>query len=296
MRVYLHYDPVEQERVEIKPVTIKVKLPKSWKSGPAHNLKDTLVTNVNKKLEAAGAPSIDGNEFHLALKDGTAILADEVVSDRIPDRADLYLVSGPSETVAEVKQREDAEKAAREAKEAADPMLTCKNFGCNKKYRESENCDGCCVCHSKPPIFHETKKMWSCCNASAYDWESFMALKGCTRRKHSTEPPAQLFLGGTDVRNQYEPKRIDEDAATDTQPPSAPSAPASTGQIVTPLTKLQNLRKSLVSVGVTGATFDLARDAVKARHEDTEDPEKVWLATMEDIATKISETLETMYE
>ena len=128
-----------------------------------------------------------------------------------------------------------------------------------------------------------------------------MSIKGCVTRKHSTEPPAQLFLGGADVRNEYEPKRIDsgEDNKDDaSSAPAAPQSSASTtvGRIATPLTKIQALRKALVSVGVTGATFDLARDAIKARHEGKEDADQIWLATMEDLSSTLGEALENLYD
>ena len=80
--------------------------------------------------------------------------------------------------------------------------------------------------------------------------------------------------------------------------PAAPQSSASTtaGRIATPLTKIQALRKALVSVGVTGATFDLARDAIKARHEGNEDADQIWLATMEDLSSTLGEALENLYD
>ena len=44
-----------------------------------------------------------------------------------------------------------------------DGMLSCRNAGCQAKFRESENTDTSCTHHSGPPVFHETYKWWSCC-------------------------------------------------------------------------------------------------------------------------------------
>ena len=94
----------------------------------------------------------------------------------------------------------------------------CTNFGCNTKYCERANhdgpsraaaqipslslsfsvlavlgeraslyaCVGACRHHTKPPVFHETAKYWSCCpHKKAYDWESFMEIKGCAHGMHT---------------------------------------------------------------------------------------------------------------
>lgn len=40
----------------------------------------------------------------------------------------------------------------------------CKNKGCLKKYKESENDENACKYHDGKPIFHELRKGWACCN------------------------------------------------------------------------------------------------------------------------------------
>ncbi len=56
---------------------------------------------------------------------------------------------------------------------------TCKNNGCRKKYLESENYEKACLHHPGKPIFHDTKKGWTCCNKIVYDWDDFQKLPHC---------------------------------------------------------------------------------------------------------------------
>ena len=100
------------------------------------------------------------------------------------------------------------EAAAGEAKVADAPMteaqrakaegkVRCRNYGCNKWFKEDENEEGSCAHHTMPPLFHETRKGWSCCKdrpgGLAYDWDAFMAIRGCATGKHSTVAPDQVF-------------------------------------------------------------------------------------------------------
>ena len=56
---------------------------------------------------------------------------------------------------------------------------TCKHNGCRKKYFEKENTDGICQYHPGKPIFHDTKKGWTCCNKIVYDWDEFQKIPNC---------------------------------------------------------------------------------------------------------------------
>ena len=59
-------------------------------------------------------------------------------------------------------------------------LLRCRNYGCNKNYKEEENSDDACAYHTGPPIFHDTMKCWSCCrDRKSYDFESFQKITGC---------------------------------------------------------------------------------------------------------------------
>ncbi|EPR58178.1 CHORD protein [Toxoplasma gondii TgCatPRC2] len=69
----------------------------------------------------------------------------------------------------------------------------CTRPGCGKSYKETENEEGSCVYHAAMPIFHDGVKRWPCCDAEAWDWTDFMAIKGCSFGKHTdvkpTSPP-----------------------------------------------------------------------------------------------------------
>jgi hypothetical protein len=96
-------------------LSIKVKLPKKWLSGPTDKLKETLVDNYNTKHPN---DSVDGSQFHLELEDGTVLCSDDIVEKRIPDRASVKLVAGPSPTVAE--SAAEAKRAAEASKPVED--------------------------------------------------------------------------------------------------------------------------------------------------------------------------------
>ena len=63
------------------------------------------------------------------------------------------------------------------------------------------------------------------------------------------------------------------------------------GRILTPLDKLSNLRKALISIGVDGGQFDSARDSVKEIYEEEEGVE-VWARVCTELAKYFTRTLE----
>ena len=73
----------------------------------------------------------------------------------------------------------------------ASGKMRCKNFGCQQEYDEHDNPDGCCKHHAEPPIFHDTKKWWPCCEEiKVYEFDELMAIPGCQSGRHSNETPA----------------------------------------------------------------------------------------------------------
>lgn len=89
--------------------------------------------------------------------------------------------------VAPQVRREEAPAKA----EDVDPHAprTCRNAGCGAKYTEAENGDDRCLFHPGPPVFHERKKGWSCCDVHVYDFDEFMNVPPCTRGRHCADPP-----------------------------------------------------------------------------------------------------------
>eukprot|EP00899_Mesostigma_viride_P009300 jgi/Mesvir1/18371/Mv14257-RA.1 len=68
---------------------------------------------------------------------------------------------------------------------APDVEQLCKNKSCGRKYKEMDNSDEACSYHPGPPIFHERKKGWGCCNVHVYDFDEFMSIPPCTRGRHN---------------------------------------------------------------------------------------------------------------
>nr|XP_020475225.1 cysteine and histidine-rich domain-containing protein 1-like [Monopterus albus] len=48
-----------------------------------------------------------------------------------------------------------------------------------------------CLFHPGVPIFHDALKGWSCCKKRTTDFSEFLAIKGCTRGRHSNEKPQE---------------------------------------------------------------------------------------------------------
>ena len=119
---------------------------------------------------------------------------------------------------------------------------------CNKKYCERANFDGECRHHTKPPVFHETAKYWSCCpHKKAYDWESFMEIKGCAYGKHSdVKPQNNAALGGSHVRGQT--NKPDPNLKKIEDFNSGRSA----------VKPLEALKHALIGVGCSAADYDKA--------------------------------------
>lgn len=68
----------------------------------------------------------------------------------------------------------------------ADGTATCLNKGCQKDFIVAENNPQACTYHSKEPVFHDVSKFWSCCPQNVkYDFDSFLAIPGCTVGWHN---------------------------------------------------------------------------------------------------------------
>eukprot|EP00568_Trieres_chinensis_P004871 CAMPEP_0183292310 /NCGR_PEP_ID=MMETSP0160_2-20130417/1408_1 /TAXON_ID=2839 ORGANISM="Odontella Sinensis, Strain Grunow 1884" /NCGR_SAMPLE_ID=MMETSP0160_2 /ASSEMBLY_ACC=CAM_ASM_000250 /LENGTH=296 /DNA_ID=CAMNT_0025453239 /DNA_START=134 /DNA_END=1024 /DNA_ORIENTATION=- len=208
MKVFLHYQDNDDTSLH---KTLKITLPKSWKNGPSSKLLRQFVEAYNGIEKLGSVNPLDDAQMHLAMReDGTGechalviIASDAITIETIPDRGDVYIMHGPSQTledIAEMKKvQAGKEKAEREN------TVACVNFGCKNRFpKEGPYPD--CQFHKSPPVFHETAKFWSCCpQKKAYDWEDFQAIPGCMKGKctHVKEDTSQKqFLGGSDLREQ----------------------------------------------------------------------------------------------
>jgi hypothetical protein len=62
--------------------------------------------------------------------------------------------------------------------------LKCCHAGCMGEYEERNNGVGVCNYHSGKAGFRDTRKFWTCCDASSYDWDEFMKIPTCCVGKH----------------------------------------------------------------------------------------------------------------
>ena len=189
MKVFIHY---EEPAAESLRQTLKITLPKKWEKGPCSNLMDTFVKNYNAKHPEN---QLNGSQLRIETEMREVVPMHAVVCERVHDRADLYVKFGAAGAPPTRLGGGGAKSGGFEAGAGGpDAMRACKNFGCNKKYCERTNFDGECRHHTKPPVFHETAKYWSCCpHKKAYDWESFMPVHKSNSRSASPQPPDHVL-------------------------------------------------------------------------------------------------------
>ena len=117
-------------------------------------------------------------------------------SDQKPARPEVKAddTSGLTKPIVEIKHI----PLSIEPSAASDPIVTenlalfvtptgnhkCSNAGCGKEYDPSSNGDDSCNYHSGKAGFRDTRKFWSCCNASSYDWDEFMKIPTCCVGPH----------------------------------------------------------------------------------------------------------------
>ena len=205
----LHYEDHDNSEYH---KTLKITLPKSWKTGPTSQLLEQFVETYNPKFEEN---QLDVSQCHLSIRravgvSGTgkselvSIPSNAVVIDEIPDRGDVYICHGPSQTKEDIEEIQRKELEEQQSKTIN--TVSCTRFGCNNRFPKGGPYPKC-VYHKSPPVFHETAKYWACCpNKKAYDWDDFQSIPGCETCDKCTEikenNDQKLFLGGTDLREQ----------------------------------------------------------------------------------------------
>lgn len=267
MKVFLRYEDNEDES---KHKTLKITLPKSWKSGPSSRLLDQFVESYNGGNEGQSNP-LESEGMHLALRRSSATTADNddtvttsledlpsdgIIIETIADRDDVFVCHGPSRTLKEINAERQAKLDLE--KEAQKNLSKCVHFGCNQRFPKGGPYPDCKY-HSGPPVFHETAKFWSCCpNKKAYDWDGFQTLPACQTGKctdvKDEDNNQKQFLGGCDLREEMNGpklKSIDDFNAS-------AAAGGSEGAPV-----LERLRSVLGELGVENELFDQVLEGVK---------------------------------
>ena len=212
MKVFLHYE--DNDNTDYHK-SLKITLPKSWKTGPLSRLLDQFVESYLSNDSFKIQNPLDAAQLHLAQRvaaesggDRTylqALCNDAVVVDELEDRADVYICHGPGKTKAELNAQKVQELALKQ--EQLKTTVACTHFGCQQRFPKGGPYPDECIYHRLPPVFHETAKYWACCpTKKAYDWEDFQAIPGCCIGKCSEirddQQGNKQFLGGTDLREQ----------------------------------------------------------------------------------------------
>jgi CHORD len=290
MKVLLHYE--DHADTELWK-SLKITLPKSWKNGPTSQLLGQFVESYNQNELLGGGPNpLQVNEMHLAIRrptgasDGEAttklsiLASDATVVDCIPDRADIYVMHGPSPTLQELQKPQQSEEDSSKptaATTTAEPLISCTRFGCQRRFPKGGPYPVNCQYHKSPPVFHETAKFWSCCpQKKAYDWDDFQTIPGCCQTEFCTEVKEAtgqpLFLGGTDLREKageaVKLKSIDD----------FNKAQAAGGSDAAPI--LERLQRVLAELGVEKELFDQVLDGYRTQLQSQTSSEAELLEAM----------------
>ena len=211
MKVLLHYE--DNDNTELHK-SLRITLPKKWKTGPTSLLLTQFVESYNENEMFASNP-LREDDLHLAIRrsgaDGTEPLmplaSDANNIDVIPDRSDVYIMHGPSQTVQQMEDQSRAERERRKQELAS--TVQCTHFGCKNRFPKGGPYPPCCY-HASPPVFHETAKFWSCCpTKKAYDFDEFEQIPGCqTGVCSEVREEQKQFLGGSDLREQVEVTKL----------------------------------------------------------------------------------------
>lgn len=258
MKVTLKYEEGDSQDLHM---TLRLTLPQKYVNGPNRDVVKLFVDHYNKKHTEH---PLNASELHLKIVGGEHLDPEERVRDSLSSGDECYLLgettTQPAKRAAVLPKADTAAPAASSAvpKVTTDEQgrVRCKRFGC-QQFFDPNGPEQKCQYHKAPPIFHETAKWWSCCpDRKAYDWEEFMRIPGCQTGVCSATPEGQQgqkrFLGGSDLRGENAPVRLDADAPPD------------------PRTKLTALMKGLVAIGVDGSLFERVWAQLAAEADDHE--------------------------
>lgn len=264
MKVVVKYE--DNENADLHK-SLRITLPKSWKTGPTSKLLDQFVESYNASETLGRANPLTLGDLHLAVRqkstptasnDSKALLplaSDAVIVNVIADREDVYVVHGASQTLQEIQQEKEAEQERKRIER--ETTSTCTHFGCKQRFPKGGPYPKCQY-HAAPPVFHETAKFWSCCpNKKAYDWNDFENIPGCLHGTCSEvkEEEQKQFLGGTDLREKV------GEAAKLKSIADFNKSQAAGGSEAAPV--LDQLRTVMAKIGVEHELYDQVVDGMK---------------------------------
>lgn len=293
MKVFLNYEDNTNSDLH---KSLKITLPKAWKTGPASNLLDQFVETYNAKFQDSNP--LQAQDLHLRVRqqvpgstDPTEtelapICSDAVVLEEIPDRGDVYICHGPSQTKAQAQ--EAAKAVEQERQNQLKNTVACTHFGCQNRFPKGGPYPDCQY-HKFPPVFHETAKYWACCpNKKAYDWDEFQKIPGCQKGTCTDiKEDGKQFLGGTDLREKAAEgtplKTIDD----------FNKAMSAGGAEVAPV--LERLRNVMVEMGIDKELYDQVIDGIKNEYASTTASEADLLSSVsQDLGAKLKDMMKTI--
>lgn len=294
MKVFLNYEDNENSDLH---KSLKITLPKSWKTGPASNLLEQFVESYNAKFQDTNPLKVE--DMHLTIRQQVPgsttdssktelvpLCSDAVVLDDIPDRGDVYIRHGPSQTKAEVLAA--AQAAEEEKQRQLKTTVACTHFGCQKRFPKGGPYPEC-LYHKLPPVFHETAKYWACCpNKKAYDWDDFQKIPGCmTGTCTDVKEDGKMFLGGTDLREQLaegaQLKSIDD----------FNKAQSAGGAEAAPI--LDRLRSVMMEMDIDKELYDQVVDGLKSEYASSAANEAELLAAVsQDLGGKLKTMMKSI--
>lgn len=273
MKVVLHYEDNEDSSLH---KSLRITLPKKWKTGPSSRLLTQFVESYNASFQEKN--ELTESSLHLAMRvpissaneriEIKALCSDDIVIETIADRSDVYILHGPSQTKAEVG--EEIKKIEEEKRLERERTVPCTNFGCKMRIPKGGPYPACRH-HAAPPVFHETAKFWSCCpNKKAYDWDDFQSIPGCKMGvcSENKENNQTQVLGGCDLREKNEGPKLKsiDDFNKDDEVDNNATA--------TVLSRLRNITKE---IGVENELFDQVVVGIKKKNGVADDEDTIAL-------------------
>lgn len=181
MKVLVLYEPAGVA-VELHH-KLSISLPAKWLDQSVDKVKELFIGAYNKKFAAS---PLEQSALVLEVKDSSpfthrdtrVLRSSDTPASAFEDRGEVRVVPPPA--------------ANGSAAAAVSPgCLRCKNYGCQCEFKESENGASACRHHAGAPVFHDTRKWWSCCeNTKVYSFDELMSIPGCVTGPHRTEAPA----------------------------------------------------------------------------------------------------------
>lgn len=141
-----------------------------------------------EKIE--GCATEKHSDIKVKPKDGQEFFKSSTVSN-----AEKSISNGamqPTKTIDEFNKEQEVREAELKKEEQKIEMVVyltktgafkCSNLGCLKAFTEDQVDDECSY-HPGPPIFHDCKKGWACCNKVVYDFDAFLKIEPCMKGKH----------------------------------------------------------------------------------------------------------------